>query len=98
MVLGHVEILNELGLREVCQTLNLSGGHWRGKLSCDDPLANDESRRGRAASSLQSVPSYSLSVIIGHILSAANLAMALSRSAVTLHRPFNLLESVTFDE
>ena len=89
MVLGHVEILNELGLREVCQTLNLSGGHWRGKLSCDDPLANDESRH--AASSLQSVPSYSLSVIIGHILSAANLATAaLTRSAVTLHRPLQL--------
>ena len=92
MVLGHVEILNELGLREVCQTLNLSGGHWRGKLSCDDPLANDESRH--AASSLQSVPSYSLSVIIGHILSAANLATELSRE-VQSHSiaPFNSLDS-----
>ena len=75
MVLGPVHILNDLGLREVRQPLNLSGGQWRGKLSCDDLLANDESRR-RAASSLQSVPSYSLSVIIGHILSAANLATA----------------------
>ena len=85
MVLGPDEILSVQGLREVRQPLILSGGHWRGKLSCDDPLANDESRR--AASSLQSVPSYSLSVIIGHILSAANLATALTRSAVTLHRP-----------
>ena len=92
MVLGPVDILNDLGLREVCQPLNLSGGHWRGKLSCDDPLANDESRR--AASSLQSVPSYSLSVIIGHILSAANLATELSRE-VQSHSiaPFNSLDS-----
>ena len=89
MVLGPDEILSVQGLREVRQPLNLSGGHWRGKLSCDDPLANDESRR--AASSLQSVPSYSLSVIIGHILSAANLATAaLTRSSVTLHRPLQL--------
>ena len=88
MVLGPVEILSALGLREVRQPLNLSGGQWRGKLSCDDPLANDESRR--VASSLQSVPSYSLSVIIGHILSAANLATALSGGAVTLHRPLQV--------
>ena len=93
MVLGPVDILNDLGLREVRQPLNFSGGQWRGKLSCDDPLANDESRR-RAAWSLQSVPSYSLSVIIGHILSAANLATELSRE-VQSHSiaPFNSLDS-----